>query len=186
MTNRKKRSFTKNRRKKSLKRVSSYKRLSSSPPSVSVDQINNVEVYWSPGGGCRSALLNLIESATTDILVQSYVFTDFRISQALAARSQEIPVRVILDVCGAQNSKTQLYRLKNSNAEVYIDKRHLISHNKIWVVDQQHVCTGSYNLTQSAETQNAENLVIIESPQLAHAFIKHWNYHKEHSEMFNK
>jgi phosphatidylserine/phosphatidylglycerophosphate/cardiolipin synthase-like enzyme len=51
-------------------------------------------------------------------------------------------------------------------------------------IDGQTVITGSFNFTKAAEEKNAENLVIIKSPELAKLYIANWNHHKEHSEPY--
>jgi phosphatidylserine/phosphatidylglycerophosphate/cardiolipin synthase-like enzyme len=42
-----------------------------------------------------------------------------------------------------------------------------LMHHKVIIIDQKVVITGSYNFTESAETTNDENVVIIFSPEIA-------------------
>jgi phosphatidylserine/phosphatidylglycerophosphate/cardiolipin synthase-like enzyme len=44
-------------------------------------------------------------------------------------------------------------------------------HNKVIVIDERTVITGSYNFTGSAEKDNDENLVIVDDPNLARAYL---------------
>jgi phosphatidylserine/phosphatidylglycerophosphate/cardiolipin synthase-like enzyme len=46
------------------------------------------------------------------------------------------------------------------------------------------VITGSFNFTKAAETNNAENLLVIRSKDLAKVYIENWERHKEHSERY--
>ena len=48
------------------------------------------------------------------------------------------------------------------------------------VIDNQVVVTGSFNFTNSAETRNAENLLILRSPELAQAYRDNWVSHWQH------
>lgn len=48
-----------------------------------------------------------------------------------------------------------------------IDSKHAIAHNKIMVIDNKVVLTGSFNFTKAAEENNAENLVVLHSEALA-------------------
>jgi phosphatidylserine/phosphatidylglycerophosphate/cardiolipin synthase-like enzyme len=66
----------------------------------------------------------------------------------------------------------------------YIDDRHAIAHNKIIIIDQETVITGSFNFTKAAEEENAENLLIIKSKELAKSYIDNWYNHKKHSESY--
>jgi phosphatidylserine/phosphatidylglycerophosphate/cardiolipin synthase-like enzyme len=54
------------------------------------------------------------------------------------------------------------------------------------IIDSKIIITGSFNFTKSAEEGNAENLLIINSPELAKKYIENWNKHAEHSEPFVK
>jgi len=66
----------------------------------------------------------------------------------------------------------------------YIDFRHAIAHNKIIIIDRETVITGSFNFTKAAEINNAENLLILHSKELAKEYIDNWNEHKKHSEVY--
>jgi phosphatidylserine/phosphatidylglycerophosphate/cardiolipin synthase-like enzyme len=44
--------------------------------------------------------------------------------------------------------------------------------------------TGSFNFTKAAEENNAENLLIIRGGELASFYIKNWQEHAQHSEVY--
>jgi phosphatidylserine/phosphatidylglycerophosphate/cardiolipin synthase-like enzyme len=46
-----------------------------------------------------------------------------------------------------------------------------LMHHKVIIIDQKIVITGSYNFTNSAETTNDENVVIIFSPEVAAQYM---------------
>jgi phosphatidylserine/phosphatidylglycerophosphate/cardiolipin synthase-like enzyme len=46
------------------------------------------------------------------------------------------------------------------------------------------IISSSFNFTKAAESKNAENLLIIQSPELAKLYIENWKNHKEHSEPY--
>jgi phosphatidylserine/phosphatidylglycerophosphate/cardiolipin synthase-like enzyme len=49
------------------------------------------------------------------------------------------------------------------------------------VIDANTVIIGSFNFTKAAEEGNAENLLIIQSTDLAAKYIENWNAHAAHS-----
>jgi len=53
---------------------------------------------------------------------------------------------------------------------VFIDDQPAIAHNKIIIVDDSIVLTGSYNWTRAAELRNAENLLIIRDKELVRQY----------------
>ena len=65
-----------------------------------------------------------------------------------------------------------------------IDAKHAIAHNKIMVIDDQTVITGSFNFTTAAEEHNAENLLVIRSPDLAAKYTANWQAHAAHSDPY--
>jgi phosphatidylserine/phosphatidylglycerophosphate/cardiolipin synthase-like enzyme len=53
----------------------------------------------------------------------------------------------------------------------FIDSVNGIAHNKIMIIEQETVITGSFNFTRAAEEYNAENLLIIRSKELAREYL---------------
>ena len=50
-----------------------------------------------------------------------------------------------------------------------------IMHNKFSVIDDNFVATGSFNYSANADTRNEENLVFIQSAEIANQFEKDFN-----------
>jgi phosphatidylserine/phosphatidylglycerophosphate/cardiolipin synthase-like enzyme len=146
---------------------------------------NEIEVYFSPQGGCTEAIIKTLDQAKTSVLVQAYSFTSAPIAKAVVdAHKHGIQVKVILD----KSQRTEKYSsadfLAHAGVPVSVDAKHKIAHNKVMVIDSSTVITGSFNFTKSAEEDNAENLLIIHSPELAAKYIENWKKHAEHSEEY--
>jgi len=153
--------------------------------SLILPQNTPVNVYFIPKGGCTNAIINEIEQAKTEILVQAYSFTSAPIAKALVdAHKRGVSVEAILD----KSQRTEKYSgatfLANNRIPVYIDAAHAIAHNKIIIIDKQTVITGSFNFTKAAESKNAENLLIITSKDLADYYLDNWQGHRRHSEPY--
>ena len=147
--------------------------------------LNNTatQVYFSPNGGCTDAIVREIGKAKTEILVQAYSFTSAPIAKALTnAHKRGLKVEAILDKSQRSERYTSATYLNNVGIPVYIDSVHAIAHNKIMIVDQETVITGSFNFTKAAEQKNAENLLIIRNPDLAKIYLNNWYKHKGHAE----
>jgi hypothetical protein len=52
------------------------------------------------------------------------------------------------------------------------------------VIDGQTLITGSFNFTKAAEENNAENLLVIRSPELAAKYAANWQVHSDHSDPY--
>lgn len=155
----------------------------SNAESVAAKSAASIDVCFSPGGNCTAAIVKELNAAKSEILVQAYSFTSAPIAAALIrAHKRGVSVKVLLD----KSQKTQRYSsytfLRNQGIEVAIDSAHAIAHNKIIIIDQETVITGSFNFTKAAEEKNAENLLIIKSRDLAKSYINNWKQHQEHSQ----
>jgi phosphatidylserine/phosphatidylglycerophosphate/cardiolipin synthase-like enzyme len=63
-----------------------------------------------------------------------------------------------------------------------IDPHHAIAHNKVMILDGHTLLTGSFNFTHHAESDNAENLLIIKGhPELVRTYRQNFTEHKTHA-----
>ena len=144
-----------------------------------------INVYFSPKGGCTEAVVKEINAATKTILVQAYSFTSAPIAKALVdAHKRGVDVRVILDKSQRGEKYSSADFVQHAGIPIWIDAKHQIAHNKIMIIDGATVITGSFNFTKNAENNNAENLLVIRSPELAAKYASNWDAHLEHSEKY--
>jgi phosphatidylserine/phosphatidylglycerophosphate/cardiolipin synthase-like enzyme len=143
------------------------------------------QVLFSPGGGCTAAIVGELDAAKSRILVQAYSFTSLPIAKALrAARQRGIDIQVILDKSQRSEKYSSADFIANSGIPVLIDESHAIAHNKVIIIDDQTVISGSFNFTKSAEESNAENLLVLRSPELAKRYTANWKEHAGHGVPF--
>ena len=95
-----------------------------------------------------------------------------------------VKVEVILDKSQRTDQYSSATFLYNSGIPTKIDAQHAIAHNKVMIIDGETVITGSFNFTKAAEENNAENLLIIHDKKLAKRYIKNWQEHAGHSEVY--
>lgn len=139
-------------------------------------------VYFTPPAGAAQAIVQAIESSQHEVLVQAYGFTHNAIAQALLrAQARGVKVRVVVDEKSDSSNRYVLGLFDQAQLPVRHDGRHAIAHNKVMVIDDAIVITGSFNFTNSAETRNAENFIILKSTELAQTYKTNWQEHWEHS-----
>ena len=143
-----------------------------------------VAVYFSPRGGATEAIISEISKAQKTIHLQAYSFTSAPIAKALLdAHKRGVHVEAILDKSQKTAKYTSATFLVNAGIPVLIDSKHAIAHNKIIIIDQSTLITGSFNFTKAAEEKNAENLLLIKGNQpLVDKYLKNYEEHKGHSE----
>jgi len=140
-----------------------------------------VHVYFSPNGGCTHAIIDTISKSKSEILVQAYIFTSEPIAKALpGAHKRGVKVYVILDKSQKKDGYSSATFFANQGIPAYIDTMHARAHDKVMIIDKETVITGSFNFTKSAESQNAENVLIIRSSELAGLYRENWMKHKAH------
>lgn len=145
------------------------------------------QVYFSPRGGATEAVVDALDHATNTVLVQAYSFTSAPIAKALVeAHRRGINVQVILDKSQRTEKYSEADFIKHAGIPCFIDDQHAIAHNKIMIMDDQLVLTGSFNFTKGAEEKNAENLLVIHDPVLARIYTENWQKHLGHSEPYEK
>lgn len=135
----------------------------------------NVELCFTPPSGCSAVIERAISKAVSSIYVQAYGMTSPTIADALIkAHERGVKVRVLLDKSNLKDKWSKRSVLVDAGVDVGIDKVPGIAHNKIIVIDQETVITGSYNFTRAADSRNAENVIIINDKLVANEYLQNW------------
>ena len=98
---------------------------------------------------------------------QRSTLTDAMVTKVKAG----LPVRGVFESQNAGGSGAAFNRLRQGGVDVLEDGNCYILHHKVIIIDARTVITGSYNFTSSAEQDNDENLVIVDDPNLARAYL---------------
>lgn len=149
--------------------------------------VPHIKVFFSPQGGCTDAILGELKAAKTTVLVQAYWFTSPSIAKALVgAHKRGVKVEVILDRSRTEIDNEQADFLVQNDVPTFIDDKHTTAHSKIILIDGNVVISGSFNFTQEAEEEDAENLLVIKDKALADKFTANWKEHVKHSGRYSK
>jgi phosphatidylserine/phosphatidylglycerophosphate/cardiolipin synthase-like enzyme len=146
-----------------------------------------VTVYFAPdkSQACTNAIAQQIDSAKTSVKVQALRLTSLPIVKALAAAHKRgVKVTIVLD--GAQQSTkySDATYFSNAGMSPLIDKSHKTAHNKVIIIDEAILITGSFNFSANAE-QNAENVLVIrDMPKVVEAYAKNFALHEEHAKPY--
>jgi phosphatidylserine/phosphatidylglycerophosphate/cardiolipin synthase-like enzyme len=145
----------------------------------------SLEVRFSPKGGCQDTVVGELRNARHEVLVLAYSFTSNAIADALVeAKKRGALVEVVLDKSNEQESYSDLHLLMEQGLAPLIDASHAIAHNKVIIIDQRTLITGSFNFTNQAEHENAENLLVIRGhPELVRLYRENFQAHKSHSKV---
>ncbi|MCY0872359.1 MAG: phospholipase D family protein [Acidithiobacillus caldus] len=159
-------------------------RMPQSPVTIPAE--GTIEVAFSPPPGTTNAIVKAMGEAQHRLWIQAYSFTSAPIAKAVIdAKKRGVAVQVLLD----KSQRTQKYSsadfLANQGVETRIDDQHAIAHNKVMVIDDATVITGSFNFSKAAEQSNAENLLILRgNPALNRLYAENFRFHWSHSEPY--
>ncbi|MCP3658940.1 MAG: phospholipase D family protein [Bacteroidetes bacterium] len=142
-------------------------------------KINNddieIDIRFSPKGGCNELARKSILKAKKYILVQAYYFTCNILAEELTKAYQRgVDIKILMDKSQLTHKHSKLKYFKKYGIEIYIDSVSGLSHNKVMIIDDLYVLTGSFNWTTSAEKRNSENLLLIKSKKVAQIYKNNW------------
>lgn len=129
-----------------------------------------LDVCFSAVENCADRLAAWIRRANKSIYVMVYSFTKDELGEALVdAVEKGVDVEVVFEE-NQVSEYSELWRLKDAGAKVYLDGNRYLMHHKVAVIDGIIVVTGSYNWSRSAEERNDENLIILRDEWLAQLY----------------
>ena len=131
-----------------------------------------VDVHFSPDDDFRETrLLPLLRQATQSVHLMAFAFTSEDIANELVnLKARGVEVKVVVDKGLAGQSSSQYADLLEQQMDILRDGNPYKLHHKVIIIDQHYVITGSYNFSQSAESRNDENSVVIDSPDIANQY----------------
>lgn len=130
---------------------------------------------------CEGVILQAIEKSRESIYVAAYAFTRTRIAAAFAeAHRRGVRIEIKMDINQAEfiGAQKLLEFLRGEGIPVtmiHTAGEFSSMHNKFMIFDMRWVITGSYNFTTTAQVSNWENLVWLESADMAEQFKQAWD-----------
>jgi phosphatidylserine/phosphatidylglycerophosphate/cardiolipin synthase-like enzyme len=142
-------------------------------PRVTIDG-TQIDVYFAPDDNVQANFLELVDNARDSIYFMTFSFTADPIGQAVRARAQdELVVSGVMDTEQVNsNIGTEFDPFKQAGLDVLRDRNAGQMHHKVMIIDESIVIFGSYNFTNSAETRNDENLLVIYNEEIAAKFVE--------------
>jgi phosphatidylserine/phosphatidylglycerophosphate/cardiolipin synthase-like enzyme len=146
----------------------------------------SLQPVFAPWDDIEARLVEVIDGARQQVLVQAYLLTNKKIARSLvAAHRRGIDVQVLADA--TQHAKVRssaLPALAAAGIAVWLDAKYQNAHNKVIVTDADEpdavVITGSFNFTWTAQHRNAENMLIVRNnPAVAARYARNWARHKQ-------
>jgi phosphatidylserine/phosphatidylglycerophosphate/cardiolipin synthase-like enzyme len=132
-----------------------------------------IDVFFAPDDNVQASLVDLLDNARESIYFMAFSFTADPIGDVIRNRARDGVV-----VAGVMESEqidsnvgTEFDPFKQAGLDVLRDANEGQMHHKVIIVDENTVVLGSYNFTNSAETRNDENLIVVYSNEIAAQFM---------------
>jgi len=141
-------------------------------PRVTIDG-TPMDVYFSPDDNVQASFVDLVNTAQKSIYFMAFSFTADSIGDAVRARAEEgVKVSGVMETEQVNsNIGTEFDPFKQAGLDVLRDGNEGLMHHKVMIIDENTVIFGSYNFTNSAETKNDENLIVVYNEEIAAQFI---------------
>ena len=140
-------------------------------PTVTIEG-TRIETCFAAQGKCGAKIISTIGTSKQSIRFMAFSFTSDPIEEAMVARSKTgVSVSGVFETTGSQTAFSAYGKLKGARLPVYTDGNPWVMHHKVIIIDERIVIFGSYNFSDNADTQNDENLLIVDNPEIARAFL---------------
>jgi phosphatidylserine/phosphatidylglycerophosphate/cardiolipin synthase-like enzyme len=134
-----------------------------------------VQVIFSPEDGAVGSLIAIVNDAQTSIRFLAFSFTDYPLAQAMIDRAAAgVDVQGLFETFGSNSPRSELKTFWCAGVPVRQDGNGSFLHDKIIVIDESIVITGSLNFSSSADEENEENVVIVDNAEIAALYLQEY------------
>lgn len=163
------------------------------PASSPIAAQGTVHAAFAPWDNVEGMIIEAIDNARKQVLVQAYLLTNKKIVATLiAAHRRGVDVQVLADAQQhARTSSSKLSDLAAAGIAVRLETKYQNAHNKVLVIDaatsDATLITGSFNFTWTAQHKNAENILIAQkNPLLVSRYLLNWERHRQDAILYIK
>ncbi|MFH1916384.1 MAG: phospholipase D-like domain-containing protein [Nanoarchaeota archaeon] len=139
-------------------------------PLVNVSGIL-IENYFCPEDACEEHVVAALQNAKESIYFMTYSFTSYPIAGVLIEKKDDIEIRGLFDSQQVRDY-SMYFSLEKASIPVRIDNQPYLMHNKVFIIDNETVITGSFNPTKNANENNDENIIIIHDAGIAQQYVE--------------
>lgn len=130
-------------------------------------------IFTSEDRALEQAIVPVVNFAQSSVRFLAFSFTDYPLANAMITRAQNgVSVAGVYEKVGSDTEAAEFRTLYCAGVAVRKDGNPGFMHNKVIVVDGRFVITGSMNFSTSAEESNDENVIILDSPEIASLYLQ--------------
>ncbi len=139
-------------------------------PAVKVGDAS-IQLYFSPDNDPLDRVLQEIAGAKKTIRFACFNISHQDILAELLRVKKDKKVTISGVVDGSEWKNGRVAKtLEEAGCNVLMDGNPSLMHNKLFIIDDETVITGSFNFSANAVENNDEDMLVIKSPEIAKAF----------------
>lgn len=139
-----------------------------------------IQILFSSEDHAVDNLIALVNDAKVSIRFLAFSFTDYPLAKAMIDRAAAgVDLKGIYETFGSNSSGSELKTFLCAKLPVRQDGNPSFLHDKVIIIDNSIVVTGSLNYSSNADESNEENVVILDNAEIAALYLqefdKLWN-----------
>lgn len=132
-----------------------------------------IQVLFSPEDGVVNRIIEYVQEAQVSIRFLAFSFTDYPLANAMIQRAAAgVDVKGVYEKVGSDGEGAEMVTFLCAQVPVRQDGNGSFMHDKLIIVDNRIVITGSLNFSSSADEANDENVIIVDNPEIAALYLQ--------------
>lgn len=132
-----------------------------------------VQVLFSSEDGVVDRIIAYAQQAQVSIRFLAFAFTDYPLANTMIQRAAAgVDVKGVYEKVGSDGQGAEMVTFLCAKVPVRQDGNGSFMHDKLIIVDNRIVITGSLNYSSSADEANDENVIIVDNPEIAALYLQ--------------
>ena len=132
-----------------------------------------IQIYFSPEDKVMDRIIPIVSSAQSNIRFLAFSFTDYPLAKAMIDRSGAgVDVTGVYEKVGSETDSAEMKTFFCAHVPVRQDGNPKFLHDKLIIVDNHIVISGSFNFSSNATDNNDENVMIVDNAEIANLYMQ--------------
>ncbi|MCB2178903.1 hypothetical protein KQH61_05765 [bacterium] len=147
-----------------------------------VDQQNivvdgtSIAIRFGAEDGVANYLAELFATAQSQIRFMAFSFTQDDMGGTVLQRAESgVDVAGVFETRGSETEYSEMPILYCAGLAVRQDGNPQTMHDKVFIIDEHIVVTGSFNFSNNADETNDENIVVVDNAEIAAQYLKEFD-----------
>lgn len=132
-----------------------------------------IQIYFSPEDDVLNRIIAKVAGAQSNIRFLAFSFTDYPLAKAMIDRAAAgVDVAGVYEKTGSETEGAEMRTFFCAHVPVRQDGNPRFLHDKIIIIDNHLVISGSFNFSSNATDNNDENVIMIDNPDIAALYMQ--------------